>query len=412
MRIGIVGAGAAGLAAASVLKAEHELMLFEQQKSLGGLWNYQDDPEKGALYPSLRTNLPRQLMAFWDYPFEDRSAGTTTSDFPGHQTVLSYLRAFAEHQGIGSLIRFDTGVSSIQPPDGDSSPWTLVTSRDETEYFDAIVVANGHYDQPRSPEISGSHTFSGTISHSKNYRGANSFASKRVVIWGGGASAQDLSREIASKAEQVFHCGYPKPHLMNSPQSNISYHSIPIKMDGHRVFLSDQSLLTQVDHFIYCTGYHYAFAFLSDVIVNVSDNLVSPLYKDIIHPDYPSLAFIGIPYLIIPFPLFIVQATWFAKLLSGTHDLPSQQAMKNEIMQKIASFQKQKGKPWHYHRLGDQQGPYMDSLIEDYGGRPVPKRFHQMAMSAQLCRQQDPEGFRNLNIDQILENAARLQHSA
>lgn len=408
MRIGIVGAGAAGLAAASVLKVEHDLVLFEQQEQLGGLWNYQHDPEKGALYPTLRTNLPRQLMAFWDFPFEDDLPGSTAGDFPGHQTVLHYLTAFTQHKGLDSLIRFDTRVKSIQPPDTLSSNWTLVTCRDETEYFDAIVIANGHYDQPRLPEISGIQSFSGTISHSKNYRNPDSFASQRVMIWGAAASAQDLSREISSKAEHVFWCGHPKPHLMTLPRPNISHHADPVKFDGQSVYLSDKNLIPNVDHFIYCTGYHYDFPFLSDAIVNVSNNLVSPLYKDIIHPLYPTLAFIGIPYLIIPFPLFITQATWFAALLSGKHHLPNQEAMKQEIGTKTSSFLQENGKPWHYHRLGDQQGPYMDGLIKDYGGTPVPKLFHQLAKSAQLSRQMDPEGFRNLTIKQILGNATQL----
>ena len=142
-----------------------------------------------------------------------------------------------------------------------------------------------------------------------------------------------------------------------------------------------------------------------DEIIDVTDNLVSPLYKDIIHPEHPTLAFIGIPYLIIPFPLFITQAAWFAAVLAGYHTLPARQAMKQEIAQKIASFQQKNIKPWHYHRLGDLQGPYMDSLINDYGGHPVPNRFHQLAKSAQLSRQKDPDGFRKLNVRQILAQA-------
>jgi thioredoxin reductase len=408
MRIGIVGAGAAGLAAASVLKIEHDIVVFEQEEKLGGLWNYRDDPEKGALYPTLRTNLPRQLMAFWDFPFENDSPDSTGDDFPGHQTVLNYLTAFTNYKDLDSLIRFDTRVKSIQPPVRLASKWKLVTYRDETEFFDAVVIANGHYDQPRFPEISGIQSFSGTISHSKNYRNPDSFAAKRVMIWGAAASAQDLSREISDIAEQLFWCGKRKPNSMTSQQSNISYHADPVRIDGQSVFLSDQTCIPNVDHIIYCTGYHYAFPFLSDAIINVSNNLVSPLYKDIIHPHYPTLAFIGIPYLIIPFPLFITQATWFAALLSGKHSLPTEEAMEREIVGEIAAFRQQNGKPWHYHRLGDQQGPYMDGLIKDFGGKPVPSLFHELAKSAQLSRQQDPEGFRKLTIKEILSHASQF----
>lgn len=43
MRIGIVGAGAAGLAALRhSLEKEHECMVFEQTDKIGGTWNYTD----------------------------------------------------------------------------------------------------------------------------------------------------------------------------------------------------------------------------------------------------------------------------------------------------------------------------------------------------------------------------------
>lgn len=401
MRIGIIGAGAAGLAAASVLKSEHDLVVFEQQDQLGGLWNYRSDPELGTLYPTLRTNLPRELMAFWDFPFDDKFSEPTTGDFPGHRDVLNYLTAYAEYQGLISSIKFNTTIKSITP-EPQSRGWTLITGSNQKASFDAIVVANGHYSQPRLPEIKGSQTFPGTITHSKNYREPSAFTSQRVMIWGTAASGQDLSREISGEAQQVFLSGNQGPSVKTSQRSNVSYHADPVKIDGHTVYLSDKTAISHIDSVIYCTGYNYVFPFLSDEIIDVTDNLVSPLYKDIIHPEHPTLAFIGIPYLIIPFPLFITQAAWFAAVLAGYHTLPARQAMKQEIAQKIASFQQKNIKPWHYHRLGDLQGPYMDSLINDYGGHPVPNRFHQLAKSAQLSRQKDPDGFRKLNVRQIL----------
>ena len=70
MNIAIIGAGAAGLAAASVLQRNHSITLFEQQSEAGGLWHTCDHFKHTPLYPSLRSNLPAGLMAFLDFPFQ------------------------------------------------------------------------------------------------------------------------------------------------------------------------------------------------------------------------------------------------------------------------------------------------------------------------------------------------------
>lgn len=58
------------------------------------------------------------------------------------------------------------------------------------------------------------------------------------------------------------------------------------------------------------TGYEYTFPFLNkDCNVMIEDNVVKPLYKHLIHSMFPSLAFIGIPFQICPFPLFDFQVS-------------------------------------------------------------------------------------------------------
>ena len=49
MEIAIIGAGAAGLAAAAALTKTHNVMVFEQSKDLGGLWQAQVDFKNTAL---------------------------------------------------------------------------------------------------------------------------------------------------------------------------------------------------------------------------------------------------------------------------------------------------------------------------------------------------------------------------
>ena len=57
----------------------------------------------------------------------------------------------------------------------------------------------------------------------------------------------------------------------------------------------------------YCcvSGYEFVFPFLSaECGVSVVDRQVRPLYKHIIHTEYQRMAFIGLPTVVLPFPLF------------------------------------------------------------------------------------------------------------
>ena len=123
VKVAVIGAGAAGLVAASeLLKAGHEVNIFEQSSRLGGIWVYQaaSEPDPlgqtgprlhASMHASLRTNLPRDLMAFFDFPFDSSGGGVDEwPRYPGHAQVLSYLEEFADAFSIRQLIRFNTKV--------------------------------------------------------------------------------------------------------------------------------------------------------------------------------------------------------------------------------------------------------------------------------------------------------------
>ena len=44
----------------------------------------------GSLYSTLRTNLPRHIMAYTDFPFTLDSPGPDTRLFPGHEEVIRH----------------------------------------------------------------------------------------------------------------------------------------------------------------------------------------------------------------------------------------------------------------------------------------------------------------------------------
>jgi len=138
LRLAVIGAGAAGLAAARELRREgHAPVVFERAAAVGGTWLYappaaSSDPLDAAathssLYASLRTNLPRETMGFLDLPFAAEAPGSADPRrFPGHEEVLRYLEAFARRFDLLRLVRFETEVLRVRRQD--RGGWA-VTSR-------------------------------------------------------------------------------------------------------------------------------------------------------------------------------------------------------------------------------------------------------------------------------------------
>lgn len=71
--------------------------------------------------------------------------------FPGHREVLMYLEDFASEFGIVELVRLETEVMFVGMVDG--GKWQVRSKKRDgiclDEIYDAVVVCNGHYTEPR-----------------------------------------------------------------------------------------------------------------------------------------------------------------------------------------------------------------------------------------------------------------------
>ena len=116
-KVCIIGAGAAGLATARALveTTGAEVVIFEQRTSVGGIWNRDAavKAHENPVYDGLGMNLPRELMAFWDLPFEHEEDDPIGSFVP-HAAVQRYLQRYAHTHGLEQLVRFGTRVSSVE----------------------------------------------------------------------------------------------------------------------------------------------------------------------------------------------------------------------------------------------------------------------------------------------------------
>ena len=395
MKVAVVGAGPAGLATAIELQREGlEPCILEQGEGVGGTWRYstavEDDPLgqtshgrlHGSMYASLRTNLPRQVMAHPDYAFEAEAL------YPGHEAVLSYLEALCAHFDLERHIRFGARVTRIRREAG---AWSVTADGAEAQRFDAVAVCNGHYAEPRLIPIDGLEHFSGSQLHAHNYRVPSDVQGRRVLVIGSSASGEDLALELWRDGRDVAWSGGSHGAIDERP--GLTKVGLPVRcLDGSRIEL-EHHVVREFDAVVFCTGYHYHFPFLGD-LVTVDDNWVRPLYQHVVHVDDPTLALIGLPFLVIPLPLFQCQARWWSRWLAGKFELPSAAERAHHEAQLAAEIDAKGVLPRHVHRLGLHQVGYMNELNAQCGLPPVSADFIQAMKDARDHKARDPEGYR------------------
>ncbi|XP_037068137.1 flavin-containing monooxygenase FMO GS-OX-like 4 [Pollicipes pollicipes] len=410
LRVGVVGAGAAGLVAARLLAARPSEfaapVVFEQAGSVGGTWVYTDHvgsdrhglPIHSSMYQNLRTNLPKEVMGFPDFPFKSDSYNGKSFIF--HEEVLDYLCRYADRFDLEQYILFETRVENVTPTSANdpASGWSVTTrdlntNKTSHHFFDAMIICNGHYSVPTVPDLPGIRQFKGEVIHSHDYRVPAPYTGKRVILLGGRASGIDISVEVATVAKQVYLSHNQPPFVATLPdnmQQTVGIES----MEPDGVVLKDGRRLA-VDALILCTGYEFEFAFLSPACgVEVVERQVRPLYKHVIHTGYPRLAFIGLPTVVLPFPLFHKQVEFVLASLSGRLRLPCRPEMDADTAADLET-RLQLGLPARYaHLLGPLQWEYMDVLASAAGAEPVPEAVRQLYDEVHAQRARDLRGYK------------------
>ncbi len=194
-RYAIIGAGPSGLAGARTFQ-KHGLDFdgFEAASEVGGLWNI-DNP-RSTMYESAHLISSRTTTEFTEFPMPDG-----TPDYPGHKALQQYFVGFSREFDLARHFRFDTEVTGIDRVDGG---WR-VTWKDKagtgSAMYTGVVLANGTLATPSVPSFPG--TFTGELLHSSQYKSADVFRGKRVLIIGAGNSGCDIAVDAVHHAASI-----------------------------------------------------------------------------------------------------------------------------------------------------------------------------------------------------------------
>jgi cation diffusion facilitator CzcD-associated flavoprotein CzcO len=190
----VIGAGAAGLAAARHLAAaEIPFEVIERERDVGGIWDA--SLPHSPVYQSAHLISSKPLTQFPDFPMPREYP-----DYPDHGQALAYLRAYAREFGLYQHIRFGQTVERAERTAPDE--WQVTLSDGTTRAYAGVIVAAGVHRVPAMPAVPGS--FQGVTLHSCGYKSPDIFRGQRVLVVGAGNSGCDIAVEAGRHAIQAF----------------------------------------------------------------------------------------------------------------------------------------------------------------------------------------------------------------
>ena len=191
LRIAIIGAGPAGLAAGHALLARGftAFTIYEATDAVGGTWHIHT-------YPGLACDV-------WahSYTFSYRPNPEWSASFVEQPEIEAYLQLCAEEFGLGEKIRLNTRIASAQYR-GDGV-WQLTSDAGARFECDVVINAMGNQHTPLYPNVPGKACFEGSSFHATRWNHEVELAGKRVAIIGSAASAVQIVPEVAKVAGQL-----------------------------------------------------------------------------------------------------------------------------------------------------------------------------------------------------------------
>lgn len=187
-RIGVIGAGAGGIAMGIQLAAGgYDFTIFDRADGFGGTWRHNT-------FPGAACDVPSHLYSY-SFALNPRWSKT----YANQPEILAYLEKVAADHGLGPHLRPNTAITTVRWSD-DSKCWTLTADdgfQGRRYDFDVVVSAVGMLDVPNIPKIPGAQRFRGRQFHSARWDHSKSTAGERVASIGTGASAVQYVPAIA-----------------------------------------------------------------------------------------------------------------------------------------------------------------------------------------------------------------------
>lgn len=185
-RVLVVGGGAAGLSTAAALKRRGiTATVLDRDDRIGATWSRR--------YERLRLHTVRRYSGLAYHPIpKSLPRYLTKDDFASY--LAEYVDAMALNVSLGERV---DGVRHVA---GRTTGLDLkVETSGETRRAAVVVIATGHYAEPRVPAWQGLDEFEGTFLHSSAFSTGASYAGLRALVIGLGNSGAEIAADLAEQ---------------------------------------------------------------------------------------------------------------------------------------------------------------------------------------------------------------------
>ena len=290
------------------------------------------------MYRYLWSNGPKECLEFADYSFDEHFKQPIPS-FPPREVLYDYILGRAKNGNLKKYIKFSTTVSNVIF-NGSQFELTSINKKENKvakEIFDYVVVSTGHFSVPYIPEYEGMKSFPGRILHGHDYRDAEEFRNKDVVVLGSSYSAEDIALQCYKYGAKSVTIGYRNnPMGFKWPNGMKEVHYLD-RLEGSKAIFKDGHE-QNADAIILCSGYLHHFPFLDDSLKLKTGNRLYPpkLFKGIVWQDNHQLMYLGMQDQFHTFNMFDCQA-WYARdVIMGKIKLPSDAEIEADIKKWVA----------------------------------------------------------------------------
>ena len=163
------------------------------------------------------------------------------------------------------------------------------------------------------PYFKGIENFPGTVMHAHDFRGADQFKERNVLLIGSSYSAEDIGVQCYKHGAKSVTLSYRSNPIGIDWPEGIKELPMVTHFEGDTAFFKDGTT-EQYDAVIMCTGYQHKFPFLPDELRLKTKNNLFPdhLYKGIFFNKLPQLIYLGMQDQYYTFNMFDAQA-WVAR---------------------------------------------------------------------------------------------------
>ncbi|KAF8421210.1 hypothetical protein EV426DRAFT_718859 [Tirmania nivea] len=294
----------------------------------------------------------------------------------------------------------------------------------EERYYDAVAIASGRYSVPYIPSLPGLKEWvlagkgERRVEHSREFREiGEKYKGKRILLVGASISAADILKLLIPLSPSL-----PIYQSMRSPIAAQSTSVIPVPAISHldpitgTIHLqaptstactvdplsgeirppsaTNITALSSIDVILFCTGYVLTAPYLPPMHYSTPSprgtHIPHLLLQCISAPD-PTLAWMGLPYRVAPFPTAAGQAGVVARLWSGVLTLPEIEAADKAQREEVeAGLNGKYARQWEgvlreMEGPGREQGAWTHLLT-------TPRDLMFLERLAGLCRAADERG--------------------